>query len=102
MGGKDGLLLWILGGTGTLFIYAAYKNQTPQTLLLGHLGQTVTPAPIAKPIIPAGGDSGATYTVPAIPPAPQLASFYYTPSGQVAGEIPVGYTKASFIPPVSV
>ncbi len=35
---KNGLLLWILGGTGLLLIYAAYKNQTVPTVLKSLMG----------------------------------------------------------------
>jgi hypothetical protein len=33
---SDGIVLWLLIGTGVLFLYAAYKNVTPQTLLFSH------------------------------------------------------------------
>lgn len=40
MNGKNGLILWILGGTGVLFLYSAYKAKSPQEVLLRHLGGT--------------------------------------------------------------
>lgn len=53
MAGRDGLILWVLGGAGTLFIYAAYKNETPQSVLMSHIGGSKTPlipiSPSPKP-----------------------------------------------------
>lgn len=37
MKGADGLILWVLGGAGVLFLYAAYKNRSPQDVLTGYL-----------------------------------------------------------------
>jgi hypothetical protein len=96
--GNNGLILWVLGGTGVLFIYAAYKNQTPQSVLLNHLGQNVPNTPIAATspaqrsghsgLTPGatvggggggGGGGGVVYTAP---PA-------FTPSGR---NYDAGYT----------
>lgn len=36
MNSKDGLLLWVLGAAGIFFIYAAYKNISPGSVLTGY------------------------------------------------------------------
>lgn len=54
MNGQDGLILWVLGGAGTLFLYAAYTKQHPGTVLAKTLG-TVDPAPKAAPLDPSAG-----------------------------------------------
>jgi hypothetical protein len=46
MDGRDGLLLWTLGGAGVLFLYAAYSKQHPGTVLAKTLN---TGAPAAPP-----------------------------------------------------
>lgn len=52
MDGKNGLILWVLGGTGVLFMYSAYKARSPQDVLLTHLGakgKTPAAAPSTGP-----------------------------------------------------
>lgn len=46
MDGRDGLLLWVLGGAGVLFVYAAYSKQHPGAVLAKTLN---TGAPAAAP-----------------------------------------------------
>jgi len=44
-----GMILWTLGGSGVFLLYAAYKNQSPQTLLMNHLTGAKDSQPIVKP-----------------------------------------------------
>ena len=53
MADNRGIVLWTLFGTGVFLLYAAYKNQNPQTLLLNHLNGTTTNQPISgNPTVP--------------------------------------------------
>lgn len=49
MSENRGLILWTLCGAGVFLIYAAYKNQNPQTLLLNHLNGGNAVNPISTP-----------------------------------------------------
>jgi len=49
MNSRDGLLLWVLGGAGILFLYAAWSKQHPADVL----GKTLGTKPTA-PDVPAG------------------------------------------------
>lgn len=82
-GNNRGMILWTLGGAGVFLIYAAYKNQNPQTLLLNHLNGTNDSKPISVPTtVPtitdsqgktwntAPGDGGYITTDPPTPGAP--------------------------------
>lgn len=65
MADNRGLVLWTLCGAGVFLLYAAYKNQSPQTLLLNHLngGSTVNPisgAPTVPTITDAQGKTWNT------------------------------------------
>jgi len=48
MDGRDGLLLWVLGGAGVLFLYAAYSKQHPGAVLAKTLN-TGAPAQVTPP-----------------------------------------------------
>jgi len=50
---KTSIVLWLLGGTGVILIYAAYKNISPQSILAHY----VTPATATTTLT---GDSGNT------------------------------------------
>jgi len=83
-GENRGMILWTLGGAGIFLIYAAYKNQNPQTLLLNHLNGSADSNPISKPTAPvptitdsqgktwntAPGDGGYITTDPPTPAHP--------------------------------
>lgn len=71
MDGKNGLILWILGGTGVLFLYSAYKAKSPQEVLLTHLG-AASKTPVVKP---SSGNAG-----PAILPSVQLTPLAPAPA----------------------
>lgn len=45
--GNRGIVLWTLSGVGVFLLYAAYKNQSPQTLLTNHLNGTNASQPIS-------------------------------------------------------
>jgi hypothetical protein len=64
MDGRDGLLLWVLGGAGVLFLYAAYSKQHPGAVLAKTLN---TGAPAARESAPGG-------PVPKVPTAPAFQS----------------------------
>lgn len=109
---KNGLVLWILAGAGVLFIYAAYKNQNPQTIIANHLQGTAVSSPIsnfAGTTVPTVTDgSGKSWDVangsgvPGItgsPPIPggtssggyMLGSIVRDTNGNPLGMIPAGY-----------
>lgn len=44
---KNGFLLWMLGGTGTLLLYSAVINGTPASVIKKSLGQAKKVDPIA-------------------------------------------------------
>lgn len=74
MADNRGLILWTLGGAGVFLLYAAYKNASPQGLLVKHLGGPADVAPLsggvpASPSAPASPAPG-TQAPPAGPDAP--------------------------------
>lgn len=89
MNTQNGLLLWVLGGAGVLFLYAAYKNQNPQTILLNHLQGTAT----GKTANPGAGVEAQAKTAPA-PAGVSGGAFpglYADKYGNPIGVIPAGY-----------
>jgi hypothetical protein len=62
---SNGLILWVLGGTGVFLLMASITNRTPESLLLSYLGQG-TAEPIST-----WGASGTT----AAPSRPKAKSF---------------------------
>ena len=48
MNSNDGMIMWLLGGTGVFLLYSAYKNQQPQALLTAHINGTESAAPISN------------------------------------------------------
>lgn len=85
MDGKNGLTLWVLGGTGVLFLYSAVKNKSPLTVLRDHLG-VGAPAPAGAPPrdtadggrVPSVGPSALSSGQ--IPPAYRTRGGTYIPS----------------------
>lgn len=63
MDGRDGLLLWTLGGAGVLFLYAAYSKQHPGTVLAKTLNT--------------GAPAAARESAPG-PPVPKVAPAFQT------------------------
>lgn len=84
MKNQNGIILWVLGGTGVLFIVAAYKNKNPQALLLDHLRGTTTSAPIS-------GSGTAAPTNGTVPTGPTDSGLYYGGNGNVQGTLPAVY-----------
>lgn len=80
MDGREGLLLWTLGGAGVLFLYAAYSKQHPGAVLAKTLG-TPPPAPA-----PATGSSAVGPMPAAIQGGPQqVAPAFYSAPDPYAG-----------------
>jgi hypothetical protein len=75
MDGKNGLVLWILGGTGVLFLYSAYKAKSPQAVLLEHLGAKSSTVPVVKP---STGNAG---------PSVQISNYVQPPTGNLDGRL---------------
>jgi hypothetical protein len=65
MDGKNGLVLWVLGGTGVLFLYSAYKAKSPQEVLISHLGVSTSQGPreSTQPV----PFTGQRYMAPSVP-----------------------------------
>jgi hypothetical protein len=94
MGENRGLILWTLCGAGVFLLYAAYKNQQPQTLLLNHLNGSTDSAPIStSTVVPTVTDStGKTWNtapgdggfITSDPPTPD-APYGSKPNVQVQG-----------------
>lgn len=47
MNSNDGMVMWLLGGTGVFLLYSAYKNQKPQALLATYVNGKEVAAPIS-------------------------------------------------------
>ena len=112
MDGKDGLILWTLGGAGVLFLYSAYANKSPRTVLATTLG--AKPPTEINPVLhekrgnfgegvtgsfdgSAGGfGSGTTGSFDA-----SGSSYFFDMDGNIAGLVPTPYqgTAATYIPP---
>ena len=108
MNTQNGLLLWVLGGAGVLFLYAAYKNQNPQTILANHLQGTAVSNPISSygnASVPTAVKDGKTYNtkpgngpyITTEPPVPGGVSggsnlgLYADANGNPVGVIPAVY-----------
>lgn len=99
LGSKDGVILWVLGAAGVLFIYSAYKNQTPQTTL----GHYFSPASVVQPIV---STTKTSFVTPAnsggyqVHADPNGVNYLYDSSGSQLGKIPSTYQNSpnSFIP----
>jgi len=95
MDGKNGLILWILGGAGVLFMYSAYKAKSPKDVLVSVIDGTSTAEP-AKP--KAGLDAkGSSYEI-----LPDITgnNLLYDDNGMQVGLIPNSYQQypGTFIP----
>lgn len=91
MKNQNGIILWVLGGTGVLFIVAAYRNKNPQALLADHLKGTTTNAPIAS-----GGSGTVTAPAPSTPSSPSVdvnSGLYHDTDGNPIGVIPASYKE---------
>lgn len=104
MDGKDGLILWTLGGAGVLLLYSAYANKSPRTVLASTLGTAPAAAPSpAAGVAPVPGDfsggvSGSFTTGPADSSG---TSYFFDADGNMAGVVPAPYqgSAATYIPP---
>jgi hypothetical protein len=100
--GKDGLILWTLGGAGVLLLYAAYSNKSPRTVLAKTLG--TVPAEAAPSPAPAGtapGDTSAGSGAPATGRDASGTAYLFDADGNMAGVVPAPYqnTPQLYIPP---
>lgn len=94
MSGRDGLLLWVLGGAGVLFLYAAYTKQHPAAVLSKTLGT----APEAAGNATAQQSPGTTPTL--MRPVVDTGNLYDA-NGNMVGVVPKAYgnTQNTYIPP---
>jgi hypothetical protein len=96
--GKNGLILWTLGGAGVLFLYSAYAKQSPQAVLTRTLG--VAPAtPATHPVLLEPRPSTLN---PALAPRVEGGTAYlFDADGNMAGVVPDVYqgTPHLYIPP---
>jgi hypothetical protein len=119
--GNKGMVLWTLSGVGVFLIYAAYKNKSPQALLVKHLqgGNSATPvAPVAAISTGTLSDAGTPSSPGIVGNAGELAnSPSYTtasdswgqynliaPNGAIIAAVPGAYqsSAATYIPPAGV
>ena len=102
MDGKDGLILWTLGGAGVLFLYAAYSNKSPRTVLASTLG-TATAAAAAPVQAPAAGESGPSGNYSTGTDSTGT-NYLFDSDGIMAGVVPAPYqgSAATYIPPGGV
>lgn len=100
MDGKDGLILWTLGGAGVLFLYAAWAKKSPRAVLASTLGAPApAPAPAAQPApIPAqyGTQLPASYSTG----SHSGTAYLYDSNGLLVDAVPDQYqnTAATYIP----
>lgn len=85
MNNQNGIILWVLGGTGVLFVVAAFKNKNPQALLADHLRGTTTAAPIS------GSGGNSTASADSTGSVDASTGLYYSADGNVQGTIPAVY-----------
>lgn len=98
MDGKDGLILWTLGGAGVLLLYSAYANKSPRTVLASTLGT----APAADAPSSSAAGTGAPAVNPALHERVESGTAYlYDADGNMAGVVPAPYqgSAATYIPP---
>lgn len=101
MDGKDGLILWTLGGAGVLFLYAAWSKKSPRAVLASTLGTPAPSAPQAAPV-PAqyGQQLPISYTT-----APQSGTQYvFDANGYMVDAVPDPYQNSphTYIAPPEV
>jgi hypothetical protein len=96
MGGRDGLLLWVLGGAGVLFLYAAYTKQHPAAVLSKTLG-TGADTSASNPL----NQRESSAPVPFEGQRPVVRSGnLYDANGNMIGVVPKGYADnpGTYIP----
>lgn len=101
MSNENGLMLWVLGGSGVVLIYAAYKGASPLSVIQNHisgsgtkpltLADTVTtnPGQGTIPVAPDqtyGGQYSANQTADA-----SGTQYVYDSNGNVVGTVPKAY-----------
>ena len=64
----NGLLLWVLGGAGTLFLYAGVSGYTPASIIQSYAvpGTTKTKLGVAADTAPTNASAGSSAPVPSI------------------------------------
>lgn len=99
----NGLVIWLLAGSGVFLLYAAIKNEQPQDILTGYLGTSTTP----KPISTWGGANTANTPATGLnsgqPGTFNMWTNSTIPEGAVdthgnVSNAPPGYTPATHIP----
>lgn len=111
MDGKNGLILWTLGGAGTLLLYSAYAKKSPAAVLSSTLGVAPAASPAAiQPretadggVVP--GSLGARETADG-GPVPKAGysggtAYLFDSNGNMTGLVPAPYqgNALSYIPP---
>lgn len=108
MDGKDGLILWTLGGAGILFLYAAYTKKSPQAVLVATLG-----APVPVPASPGNlnGNAGAAPNLQRDKMQPVdyttgsgSIPYLFDGNGNIAGIVPAAYAShpSTYVPPAGL
>lgn len=105
MSGANAVVLWVLGGAGTLLLYSAVKNQSPQKTLLNSINVNTnsaaaspvyqSPGGVMKPVastIP--GDGAATQQGYWQGPDKYGSQNLYSGSGQLIGVVPPNYSQS--------
>lgn len=114
MASPNGLVLWVLGGTGIILLYSAYKGQNPLTTVQNSLASEPTSAPNAHDTTNttvAGTERyGSTVYDPAAAGSYSIVSdvngmsYVYDADGTMMGAVPAAYAgnPHSYIPPASM
>lgn len=107
MDANDGMILWVLGGAGTVLLYAAYKGTSPLAVLTDHIKGASSPAQTAVPqpgssagldaTSPAYDASGVPYSIHQDSTGTQ---YVYNGDGSPIGTLPstYGHTPGTYIP----
>lgn len=101
MDGKDGLILWTLGGAGVLLLYAAYANKSPRAVLASTLGTPAAAAPSPAAAGTSPGDTSAGSGATGTGRDSSGTAYLFDADGNMAGVIPAPYqsTPHLYIPP---
>ena len=101
MDGKNGMILWVLGGAGILFLYSAYKAKSPQEVLRNSLNGATGPQ-TATPIqeFPGTRNTSVPVNYQIVPDITGSQNVYQ--NGQMVGQVPDSYagSPGTYIPSV--
>lgn len=107
MDGKNGLILWVLGGAGILFLYSAYTKKSPQAVLASTLGGPLAPTATqssgggsASPPVSRESVDGGPVSFSTAPDSTGL-NYLFDLNGNMAGVVPNAYQTSpnTYIPP---